>query len=107
MLIRSHKTTRLQIFCKHSLNSQVIFKSIKVADDILYRNSECEWVKLDRGSPHVHLSVEYTRMKAPTHKVFIKNRIPLRPFPNGGDHLQDATHFPRFKVRNPITACRK
>ena len=46
MLIRSHKTTLLQIFCKHSLNSQVIFKSIKVAEDTLYRNSEYEWVKL-------------------------------------------------------------
>ena len=44
MLIRSHKTTLIQIICKHSLNSQVIFKSIKVADDTLFRNYECEWV---------------------------------------------------------------
>ena len=29
-----------------SLNSKVIFKSMKVADDTFYRNSECEWVKV-------------------------------------------------------------
>ena len=46
MFIRSHKTTLIQIFGKYSLESQVIFKSINVADDTLYRNSECKSVKV-------------------------------------------------------------
>ena len=58
MLIRTHKTTLLQIFCKHSLNSQVIFKSIKVADDTLYR--KCEWVK-PHGS-HGRSLIQYIRL---------------------------------------------
>ena len=33
MLIRSQKTTLLQIFCELSLYSQVMLKSIRVADD--------------------------------------------------------------------------
>ena len=33
MLIRSQITTLLQIFCELSLYSQVIFKSMKAADD--------------------------------------------------------------------------
>ena len=37
MFIRSHKTTLIQTFCKHFLNCQVIFKSIRVADDTLYQ----------------------------------------------------------------------
>ena len=45
MLIRSHTTTLLQIFGKLLLYSQVIFKSMKVADDASKSNSECEWVK--------------------------------------------------------------
>ena len=34
MLTRSQTTTLLQIFCEFSLYSQVIFKSMKIADDI-------------------------------------------------------------------------
>ena len=45
MLIRSQGTTLLQIFCELKLYSQVIFKSMRVADDTFKRNSECEWVK--------------------------------------------------------------
>ena len=45
MLTRSQTTTLLQIFCELSLHSQVIFKSMKVADVTFWRNSECEWVK--------------------------------------------------------------
>ena len=37
-------TTDLQIFCELLLYSQVIFKSMKVADDTSKSNSECEWV---------------------------------------------------------------
>ena len=46
MLIRSQITTLLQIFCELLLYSQVIFKSMKVADDTSKSNSECEWVEL-------------------------------------------------------------
>ena len=35
MLIRSQTTTLLQIFCEMLLYSQVIFKSMKLADDYL------------------------------------------------------------------------
>ena len=47
MLIRRQTTTLLQIFCEISLHSQVIFKSMKVADDISRGTLECEWVKLN------------------------------------------------------------
>ena len=46
MLIRSRATTLLQIFCELLLYSQVIFKSMRVADDAFLWNSECEWVNL-------------------------------------------------------------
>ena len=46
MLIRSQTTTLLQIFYEILLCSQVIFKSMKVADDTFQRNSECLWVKM-------------------------------------------------------------
>ena len=46
MLIRSQITTLLHIFCELPLYSQVIFKSIKVADDTSKSNSDCEWVKI-------------------------------------------------------------
>ena len=45
MLTRSQTTTLLQIFSELTLYSQVISKSIKVADDTFQSNSECEWVK--------------------------------------------------------------
>ena len=38
MLIRSRATTLLQMFCELSLYSQVIFKSMRVADDTFWRN---------------------------------------------------------------------
>ena len=41
----SQTTTHLQIFCELSLYSQIIFKSMRVADDTFQTNSECEWVK--------------------------------------------------------------
>ena len=46
MFIRVLPTTLLQIFCENLLYSKVIFKSMKVADNIFYKNSECEWVNL-------------------------------------------------------------
>ena len=45
MLIRCQITTLLQIFCELLLYSQIIFRSMKVADDTSKSNSECEWVK--------------------------------------------------------------
>ena len=46
MLIRILPTTLLQIFCKNLLYFQVIFRSMKIADDTFLGNSECEWVKV-------------------------------------------------------------
>ena len=45
MLIRIQTTTLLQIFCEFLLYYQVIFKSMRVADDTFLRKSECKWVK--------------------------------------------------------------
>ena len=42
MLISSKSTTLLQIFCELSLDSQVIVKSMRVADDTFKSDSECE-----------------------------------------------------------------
>ena len=46
MFIRILPTTLLQIFCEILLYYQVIFKSMKIADDIFLGNSECEWVNM-------------------------------------------------------------
>ena len=46
MLTRSQTTTLLQILSELTLYSQVMFKSMKVADDTFLRNSKCEWVKV-------------------------------------------------------------
>ena len=46
MLIKSHTLTLVQMFCSILLNSLVIFKNMKVADDTFKRNSECVWVKV-------------------------------------------------------------
>ena len=45
MFIRILPTTVLQIFCESLLYFQVIFKSVKIADDTFPGNSECEWVR--------------------------------------------------------------
>ena len=45
MLIRRQTKNLLQIFCEIWLHSQVIFKSMKVADGISRGTLECEWVK--------------------------------------------------------------
>ena len=44
MFIRILQTTLLQIFCEDLLYFQVIFKSMKIADDTFLGYSECEWV---------------------------------------------------------------
>ena len=46
MFIRILPTTLFQIFCENLLYFQVIFKSMKIADDTFLGNSECEWVKV-------------------------------------------------------------
>ena len=46
MFIRILPTTLLQIFCGNLLYFQIIFKSMKIADDTFLGNSECEWVKV-------------------------------------------------------------
>ena len=45
MLTRSQTRSPLQIFWEFLLNSKVIFKSMRIADDTFKRSSECEWVK--------------------------------------------------------------
>ena len=66
MLIISQTTTLLQIFCGLLLYSQVVFKSMKVADDTSKSNSECEWVKETlrelrclEGKTHIEVPVQY------------------------------------------------
>ena len=48
MLIESHTSSLVQIFCSILLYSLVISKNMKVADDTFKSNSECEWVKRQR-----------------------------------------------------------
>ena len=43
MFIRSQTTTLHQIFCELLLCSEVIFKSVRVADVRLYWSYKCEW----------------------------------------------------------------
>ena len=50
MLEISQTTTLLQLFCEFLLISKVILKSMRVADDTIYRISECEWVKGSVGA---------------------------------------------------------
>ena len=58
MFTRSQTTTPLQIFCQLLLYSQVIFKSIRVADDTFQRKSECEWVNQSScGNSAIFLSL--------------------------------------------------
>ena len=49
MFIRILPTTLLQVFCENLLYFQVIFRSMKIADDTFLGNSECEWV-----NPYIH-----------------------------------------------------
>ena len=46
MLTRRKITTLLQIFHEPKLFSQVIFKSMRIADDTFQGNSECEQVSM-------------------------------------------------------------
>ena len=46
MFIRILPTTLLQIFCENLLYFQVIFKSMKIADDTFLGKSDCEWVNV-------------------------------------------------------------
>ena len=61
MLIRRQTTNLHQIFCEISLHSQVIFKSMKVADDISRRTLECEWVNNTNIDQLLHLPVPLCR----------------------------------------------
>ena len=47
MLIRSKKSTLLQVFFELLLYTQVISKSMRLADDSLQSTPECEWVNVD------------------------------------------------------------
>ena len=59
MLIRSLTTTFLKIFCELLLNFQIIYISMRVADDTFQRNSECEWVKDSEKHSYRRLSALY------------------------------------------------
>ena len=61
MFIRILPTPLLQIFCENLLYFQVIFKSMKIADDIILRNSECEWVKVSQWTV---VYGQYSQMKS-------------------------------------------
>ena len=50
MLIRRQTTNLLQIFCEILLYFQVLFKSMKAADDISRGTRECEWVNFESDS---------------------------------------------------------
>ena len=50
MFIGISPTTLLQIFCENLFYFQVIFISMKIADDTFLGNSECEWVNQDPSS---------------------------------------------------------
>ena len=63
MFIRILLTTLLQIFCENLLYFQVIFKSMKIADDTFLGNSECEWVI---GMWHLHSAGVFLLWRAHT-----------------------------------------
>ena len=52
MLKRNQTTILPQIVCKFLHYSQVILKSMRVADDTFYGISECEWVNRGVDIPH-------------------------------------------------------
>ena len=54
MLVISQTTTLLQIFYELLLYSLVIFRSIRIADDTIQRNSEFEWVKINNSFKIFH-----------------------------------------------------
>ena len=57
MFNRILPTTLLQIFCENLLYFQVIFKSMKIADDTFPGNSECEWVNQDLKTGCLKLAI--------------------------------------------------
>ena len=71
MLIRKETTNLLQIFCEISLHSQVIFKSMKVADDIPRGTLECEWVKYTLVHIHSCISIGEIRSGIYTFKLLV------------------------------------
>ena len=64
MLTISQTTTVIQIFCEPQIYCQVIFKSMKVADDTFWGNSECESVKQPNWLPIIFLSL-YLHTRTP------------------------------------------
>ena len=60
MFIRILPTTLLQIFCENLLYFQVIFRSMKIADNTFVRNPECEWVKF--GGVHILIPKLWSRV---------------------------------------------
>ena len=49
MLVQSKRSTLLQIFCELLLYTQVVSKSMRLADDTFQSTSECEWVNVAYG----------------------------------------------------------
>ena len=60
MFIRILPTTLFQIFCENLLYFQVIFKSMKIADDTFLGNSACEWVKTSTRFPGDKATPDYS-----------------------------------------------
>ena len=67
MFIRVLPTTLFQIFCENLLYFQVIFKSMKIADDTFLGNSEYEGVK--KSHLHARMLLE---IKSLTIKIFVE-----------------------------------
>ena len=72
--IRRQTINLLQIFCEISLHSQVIFKSMKVADTISRGTLECEWVNhFPAYSPHHFMLTKLaTSSKRVNQSIFCK-----------------------------------
>ena len=73
MLNRSQTTTFLEIFYELLLYSQVILKSMRVADDTLEGISECEWIKNNLKKCGKSLCVIAEKKRALSQSDVLKN----------------------------------
>ena len=94
MLIRRQTTNLLQTFCEISFHSQVIFKSMKVADNISRGTLEREWVNVFTCLPFMHVERpmidDSTTMNHSFVIIQFNDRllfIPIMSTLNSSDHL--------------------
>ena len=79
MLIRGKVSTLLQIFCELSLYTQVIFKSMRIADDTFQSTSECEWVNIVVLTYASHTRGIMTHLHKPVHLPAIRQKQLIKP----------------------------